>query len=364
MGPLLGRALGNASFIAVCAQSPIAIHAEERASASLWASMRLSCVSILQLASVTSKRECPLYATATSSREGKVIPDWIATYEVDASPKLPAPDFSTPLQTGAMFSVMSARALAPVDKQSSLVQPGDQLPSRPSELEKVTVPVPESSKPVRAAAKVATSAASFNGEEPSRLPLRDITASLAPEAVDRLNPPSTLTVLDSTTARTFVSLRVAKIQRDLEAQTRTPVTESQETLFPSPNRKRKPSEPHTLCAVKSAMLSPSESPTPAPYRRPRTRRSAPHLGKSPGNKRQVKIQTPEGSTKRRRMRTASALGMENVTVAVKAATMAVDRNGQIVLPAGTGWKGRSWTASQLPVAQRQRQTTLPTGAAT
>lgn len=270
-----------------------------------------------------------------------------------------------------MVSLMSARALAPVDNQSSLVQPEDQLPSRLECTEKVTVPVPddstekvESSKPL-AASEVwdkATPAAPFNGEEASRLPLRDITTLLAPEAVDRLNPPSTPTVLASTAARTFASLQVAKvIQRDLEAPSRTPVMESREALFPSPNRKRKPSEPHTLYAIKSAMLSPSESPTPAPYRRPRTRRSAPHLGKSPGNKRQVKMQTPEGSAKRRRMRTASALGVENVAVAVAAA---VDRNGQIVLPAGTGWKGRSWTASQLPVAQRQRQPTLASGANT
>ena len=284
----------------------------------------------------------------------------------DASPKLPAPEFSTPLQTEAMVSLKSARTLAPVDNQSFLVQPGDQRPSELEVAEKVTVPVAddnteqaESSKPVRAAAKVwdkATSAASSNVEEASRLPLQDITTSFTPEAVDRLNPPSTPTVLASTTAKIFASLQVAKvIQRDLEAPSRTPVLESRETFFPSPNRKRKPSrEPHTQ-SVKSAMLFPSESPTPAPYRRPRTRRSAPHLGKSPGYNRQVKLQTPEGSAKRGRTRTASALGVENVAVTV-AAGVVVDRNGQIVLPAGTGWKGRSLTASQLPAVQHQ---TLP-----
>ena len=43
--------------------------------------------------------------------------------------------------------------------------------------------------------------------------------------------------------------------------------------------------------------------------------------------------------KRRRVRKMSALGMENVAVAFP--TAMVDLNGQIVLPAGTGWKGRS-----------------------
>ncbi len=64
------------------------------------------------------------------------------------------------------------------------------------------------------------------------------------------------------------------------------------------------------------------------------------------------------------MRTESTLGVENVAVAITAAATAVDRNRQIVLPAGTGWKGRSLTASQLPVAQRQRQPTLASGATT
>ncbi len=275
---------------------------------------------------------------------------------------------------------MSARVLAPVDNQSSLVQPGAQLLSRPSELEcaeRVTVPAPddsteqtESSKPVRAAAKFwdkASSAASIDAEEESRIPLRDITTSLlVSEAIDRLNPPSTPTVLASTTAGTFTPLQVVNvIQRDPETPSWTPVMESRETILPSPYRKRKPSgEPHTQCAVKSAMLSPSESPTPASHRRPRSRRSAPHLGKSTGNKRQVNTQTPEGSAKRRRMWTASGLGMKSVPVAVAAAATAVDRNGQIVLPAGTGWKGRSLMASQLPVAQRQKQPTLASGATT
>ena len=288
------------------------------------------------------------------------------------SPKLPAPEFSTLPQTMTIVSPMSA--LAP-DNQNSLVQSGNQIVSRPSELERLESaikPAPddnteqiESSKSVRAASKVWDKAASSNAEKENRLPLRDITTS---SVVDRLNPPSTPTVLSSTTARTFPSLQVGRvIQRDLEAPSRTPIMESREILLPSPYRKRKSSgEPHNQCAVKSAMFSPSESPTTTPHRRPRTRRSAPHLGKSGGNKRQVKAQTPESSAKRRRMRTASALGMENA-VAVAPVAVTVDRSGQIVLPAGTGWKGRSLNSlipSQLPVAQRQRQPTLASVAAT
>jgi hypothetical protein len=265
------------------------------------------------------------------------------------------------------------------DKQSSLHQPGNEILSHLSELDcvqKVTTPTTddraeqtESNKPVRAAAQVANSAASPatpNAEKENRVPLRDITASLVlSDVVDRLNPPSTPNILVSTTARTF-SLRVAKvIQRELEPPRRTPVVESRETPHPSPYRKRKPSgEPHTPYTAKSAILSPSESPTSVSHRRPRSRRFTPHLA---SGKRQVKAQTPEGSAKRRRMRTTSARGMENVALAVAAAATAVDRNGQIVLPAGTGWKGRSLNSlipSLLPVAQRQRQPSLPSDAIT
>ena len=281
------------------------------------------------------------------------------------SSKFPVPEFSTPSHTMAM---VSSRAF---DKRSSLDQPGDgnQILSRPSEpgrVQKATVPASDGSaeqtepnEPVRAVTRVANSVASSNAEKENRTPLRDITTSLVlSEVVDRQNPPSTPTVLGSTTARTFTSLQFAKvIQGELEPPSRTPVTTgSRETLFPSPHRKRKPSgEPHTPCVVKSAaMLSPSESPSPVSHRRPRSRRSTPHLA---SGKRQVKAQTPESSAKRRRTRTTSARGMENIALAAVAAAAAVDRNGQIVLPAGTGWKGRSMNSlipSQLPVAQRQR----------
>ena len=128
---------------------------------------------------------------------------------------------------------------------------------------------------------------------------------------------------------------------------------TQETFPLSPPRKRKPSgELDVQCVAES--LQPSDSLTP--HYRPRVRHSAPNLGKYRNNQ-QVKVhratQTPEGS-KRRRVRTASAKGVENWNIA--AVEPAADRNGQIVLPAGTGWKGRSPTVGQPP--QRQRR---PTG---
>ena len=287
-------------------------------------------------------------------------------------PKFPASEFSILSETTTIASPMSARAF---DNQSSLIQSEDQILSYPPELshvEKAIVPAPddgteqpESSKLVRPATEVWD-----NAEKENRLPLRDITTSMVvSETIGCLKPPSTPTVLASSTARMIASLQVANdIQRELEASTRT--TTVMEPLLPSPLRKRKPSgEPLSQSAIKSATTrSPSESPTSALHRRPRTRRSAPHLAGH--NKRQVVVtaQTLEGSAKRRRVRTASALGMENVAVAFPTAT--VDRNGQIVLPAGTGWKGRSLsslTPSQLPVApQRQRRPTLASesGAAT
>jgi len=96
-----------------------------------------------------------------------------------------------------------------------------------------------------------------------------------------------------------------------------------------------------------------------PYRLPRGRHSAPHLGKYV-TKQQAKApraaQTPE-SSKRRRMRTASSRGVENWTIAL-ATPATTDHSGQmIVLPAGTGWKGRS-SAVVPPTPQCQRQ---PTG---
>ncbi|KAI9507124.1 hypothetical protein F5148DRAFT_151712 [Russula earlei] len=117
---------------------------------------------------------------------------------------------------------------------------------------------------------------------------------------------------------------------------------SREATLSTSLRKRKAlTEPHT------EVLQPSDPLTP--HLRPRTRHSAPHLGQY-ANQQQVKGRragrTPE-SSKRRRMRTASAGGVENWYVTTP--TSDIDRTGRIVLPAGTGWKtGRSSAANQQP----------------
>ncbi|KAH9981555.1 hypothetical protein BJV74DRAFT_854869 [Russula compacta] len=116
-----------------------------------------------------------------------------------------------------------------------------------------------------------------------------------------------------------------------------------------------PSSPRKWKPCPAELLQPSDS--LIPHRRPRTRRSAPHLGSKNANKQQqaktpraaaaAAAQTPPESSsysKRRRMRTASARGIENWNIALAGTTAAMDRSGQIILPAGTGWKGRRLSA--------------------
>ena len=189
-----------------------------------------------------------------------------------------------------------------------------------------------------------------------RFPLRDITAPTSvprPKIVEYLPHPHTAAEAGP-----------------------TPVTRKQIT-DPSPKEVFKPpvrvSEgkplpaPHALCAAE--VLQPSETPTPH-NRHPRARSSAPHLGKYIYNnnnnaRQQAKApraaQTPDGS-KRRRMRTTSAKGVENLTFNVSRTAPTIDRSGQIILPAGLGWKGRTSVGAVAiagqPQPQRQR---LPTG---
>ncbi|KAI0264250.1 hypothetical protein BC834DRAFT_277346 [Gloeopeniophorella convolvens] len=147
----------------------------------------------------------------------------------------------------------------------------------------------------------------------------------------------TLTMNGPRTPRVATAEDTGKLQRHV-------------VLLSSSPRKRKPSaEPGS---AKLPELSEHRSSRP----RPRPRLSAPHLGKN-GTKSSTKAQrtpqTPE-SSKRRRVRTASAQGVENSPAA------AIDRSGQIVLPSGTGWKGRSLTPGRPP--QRQRQPTAAVAA--
>ena len=140
---------------------------------------------------------------------------------------------------------------------------------------------------------------------------------------------------------------------------------ARETTPPTSPRSRKPSAEHNAIYATNVFQL---SGIPIPHHpRPRARRSAPHLGQYINNinnstKQQSKairaVQTPDGS-KRRRTRTASARGVENWNF--NWATPTADRNGQIILPAGTGWKGRSSMGPAGQQQQRQRQPTAVVG---
>jgi hypothetical protein len=192
-----------------------------------------------------------------------------------------------------------------------------------------------------------------------RRPLQDITASISVprlKAIEyRAHPllartagpiPATLKQV------TDVSLNEVLRMPVLISKGKAPETTSLSSL-----RKRKSSaEPNAPCDTEVLQLS--GIPT-LHRRRPRARRSAPHLGQYIYNINHSTIkparagQTPDG-LKRRRTRTASTRGVENWDFNVSWATTTVDRNGQIILPAGTGWKDFS-SAGMTGQKQRQRQ---------
>ena len=210
-----------------------------------------------------------------------------------------------------------------------------------------------------------TQRASTDAEGVGRRPLQDITGSISVprlKAIEyRAHP-----LLATTTGPTPATLKqVADVSLNEVLRMPIPISEgnARDTTSPNSPRKRKPSaEPNAPCDTE--VLHFSGIPT-LHRRRPRARRSAPHLGQYIYNfnhsaKQQIKparaVQTPDG-LKRRRTRTASARGAENWDFNdfnVSWSTTTVDRNGQIILPAGTGWKGLS-SAGTTGQQQRQRQ---------
>lgn len=207
-----------------------------------------------------------------------------------------------------------------------------------------------------------TQCASTDAEGAGRCPLQDITASISVprlKAIEyRAHP-----LLATTAGPIPAALKqVADVSLNEVLRMPIPIGEGKvrETTSPDSPRKRKPSaEPNAPCDREVLHLS--GIPT-LHRRRPRARRSAPHLGQyiyniNNGAKQQIKparaVQTPDG-LKRRRTRTASARGVENWDFNVSWATTTVDRNGQIILPAGTGWKVLS-SAGTTGQQQRQRQ---------
>jgi hypothetical protein len=205
-----------------------------------------------------------------------------------------------------------------------------------------------------------------DAKELSRLPLQDITHStLVPRPKTIEYPLHPLTSTE--TGPTPVTLKQITDASPKVFKPQVQVSEggSRETASLDLPHKRKTSPvPNTLCAAE--VLHPSGTLTP--YNRyPRARRSAPHLGKYTHNtnnnnaRQQAKVpprvaQTPD-DLKRQRTRTTSAKGVENWNFNASWATRMVDRSGQIILPAGTGWKGRT-SVTGLPQPQHQK---LPTG---
>jgi hypothetical protein len=281
---------------------------------------------------------------------------------------------------------MASQATVAVSNLVTPIQSADRLSFRATALGYSAMNVTENIK--EAASKVAQASNSVgrdgradrHPEEPSgtpctltdakravRLPLQDITASTSvprPRTIEY--PPHPLTATE--TGLTPVTLKQTDASsKEVSKPVQVSEGDSRETTSPnSPNNQKPSADPNALCAAE--VLQPSGTPTPH-NRHPRARRSAPHLGMYTHNnnnnaRQQAKApratQTPDGS-KRRRTRTASAKGVENWNLNVSWATPTIDRSGQIILPAGMGWKGRTSVGAVVagqPQPQRQR---LPTG---
>lgn len=202
-----------------------------------------------------------------------------------------------------------------------------------------------------------------DAKELVRHPLLDITAStlvLRPKTIEY--PPHPLkSTKTSPTPVTLEQITDASPKEVFKPPIQASEGDSRETTSPDSNHERKPSvDPNALCAAE--VLQPSGTPT-SYNRYPRARRSAPHLGKYTYNnsnnaRQQVKAprvaQTPDGS-KRQRTRTTSAKGVENWSFNASWATRTMDRSGQIILPAGMGWKGRTSVGAVAVAGQQQPQ---------
>lgn len=318
------------------------------------------------------------------SMEVKLSPVVVDDHERKPLSETPFSVISTPLMIA-----MASQATVAVSRVVTPIQSADRLSFRPTALSSSAMNVTENVK--EAAAKVAQasnsvgrdSRADRHPEEPSgahctpadakgavRLPLQDIIASTSvprPKPIEY--PPHPFTATETgPTAVTLKQITDASPKEVFKPPVQVSGGHSRETTLPNSPHKPKPSaDPNTLGAAE--VFQPSGTPTPH-NRHPRARRSAPHLGKythSSNNNagQQAKApraaQTPDGS-KRRRMRTASAKGVENWNLNVSWVTPTIDRSGQIILPAGMGWKGRTSVGAVAmagqPQPQRQR---LPTG---
>ena len=332
-----------------------------------------------------------LPATVGKGAGAESTPVAVETPERNPAPAI-SPQASTALvKTDAITSTSMittvAQATVPVVGQNTPIQPADHLPSPPTldiSTEKEMGSAAETTKASKSAdaadndpdnqenqqleAPSPTPSAFTAAGRESRRPLRDITFSFS---VPKSKAASEdLALAPPTTVETLAIFSHVPDIFPKGHLLRTPTRTSEdfdrairETALNSPRKRRQSAAESNLPVFQFKALSMF---TPAhPNRLPRARRSAPHLGKYTGKQQQQQgklpraAQTPDG-LKRRRIRTASSRGVENWTInlasASAAATPTIDHSGQIVLPAGTGWKGRSLVgAGQIP--QRQRQPT-------
>jgi hypothetical protein len=345
-----------------------------------------------------------LPATVSKATEVESSPVAVETLGRNAPPEVSLQEYTAPAKTDATTSTPTittvAQTRAPTVDQNAPIRPADRLPSPPATLDRSTE---KEAASIKAGAEASESAdvtdndpdnlenqrpevpsptrnTSIVGGKEGRSPLRDITFTFSAPRLKAaseylaLCPPTTVETpaifshISDIFTKNHVLKTPTRTNEDFDRAIR-------ETALNSP-RKRRPSvaESNVPCSAvpavfrfKASDTSLSMSTPAHPNRIPRARRSAPHLGKCAGKQQQQQqgqgkvlpraAQTPDG-LKRRRMRTASSRGVENWTTNLASATPApaIDHSGQIVLPAGTGWKGRSLLAAgQTP--QRQRHPT-------
>ncbi|KAN0109906.1 hypothetical protein V8E52_008867 [Russula decolorans] len=318
------------------------------------------------------------------SMEDKLSPVVVHGHERKLLSETPFSVISTP-----PMIAMASQATVAVSNLVSPIQSTDRFSFHTTTLGSSSMNVTENIKDATAKVAQASNSVGRDGradrhpEEPSgtpctltdakgavRLPLQDITASTSvprPKTIEY--PPHPLTATETGPTPLILKQNTDASSKEVfKPPVQLSEGDSRETTSPNSPHKRKPSaDPNALCVAEA--LQPSGTPTPH-NRHPRARRSAPHLGKYTHNnnnsaRQQAKApraaQTPDGS-KRRRTRTASAKDVENWNFNVSRATPTIDRSGQIILPAGMGWKGRTFVGAVAmagqPQLQRQR---LPTG---
>lgn len=274
-----------------------------------------------------------------------------------ARSSVPVSNFVTPFQfAGRLLSRSAILGLSPTKNATENIKEAVEASQASDSVNR------ESHADLQPEERSSNHCTSADAKGAGRRPLQDITASVS---VPRLKTIEyQVYPLPATTASPTPATLKQATDVFLKEVLTMPISINEgkagETNLPSSPRKRKPSaEPNALRATEVFHLS--GIPT-LHHRRPRARRSAPHLGQyihSINNtaNQQAKsaraMQMP-GGLKRQRTRTASAGGVENWNFNVSWATPTADRNGQTILPAGTGWKGRS-SAGMAEQQQRQRQ---------